>query len=233
MTCILLRADWPRLPGRQSLLSISFCGSSIADRSMRRISIILIPVALTVALVLGFYIWRTGDDVPALGRIVQTGTAKIGGPFVLIDQNGVRRASSDFRGRFMLIYFGYSYCPDVCPTTLSLMAEALDKLGSRASQVVPVFITIDPERDTPAKLKPYMASFGPRFVGLTGDLADIKKVANLFRVYVKKVSLSSGGYAMEHSSVIYLMGPDGKFVTYWDDTSIGPDKLAAELRARL
>jgi cytochrome oxidase Cu insertion factor (SCO1/SenC/PrrC family) len=200
---------------------------------MRRISIILIPVALAAALILGFYIWRVGDDVPALGRNVQTGTAQIGGPFVLVDQNGAPRASSDFRGRFMLIYFGYSYCPDVCPTTLSLMAEALDKLGSRASQVVPVFITIDPERDTPAKLKPYMASFGPRFVGLTGDLASIKKVADAYRVYVKKVPLSGGGYAMSHSSVMYLMGPGGKFVAYWDDTSIGPDKLAAEIRARI
>jgi protein SCO1/2 len=130
----------------------------------------------------------------------------------------------------MLIYFGYSSCPDVCPTTLSLMADALDKLGPRADKVVPIFITIDPERDTPAKLKPYVAAFGPRFVGLTADLATIKKVAGLYRVYLKKEPLPGGNYAMDHSSVIYLMGPDGKFIGYWDDTAIGPDKLAAELR---
>ena len=95
---------------------------------------------------------------------------------------------------------------------------------------MPVFISIDPERDTPARLKPYVASFGPRFVGLTGDLASIKKVAGLYRVYIKKEPLDGGNYAMDHSSVIYLMGPDGKFVGYWDDTSVGPDKLAAALR---
>ena len=82
--------------------------------------------------------------------------------------------------------------------------------------------TIDPERDTPAKLKPYVAAFGPRFVGLTGDLKTITKVADLYRVYIKKQPLENGNYAMDHSSVIYLMGPDGKFVGYWDDTSVGP-----------
>jgi protein SCO1/2 len=200
---------------------------------MRRLSILLIPIVLAVAVVSAFYISRASDTVPALGRNVQTGTAQIGGPFSLIDQDGVKRSSSDFRGRFLLIYFGYSYCPDVCPTTLSLMGDALDKLGTKADRIVPVFITVDPERDTPAKLKPYMAAFGPRFVGLTGDLASIKKVAGLYRVYIKKEPLEGGGYGMDHSSVIYLMGPDGQFVTYWDDTSIGPDKLAAEIRKYL
>lgn len=200
---------------------------------MRRLSIVLIPIVLAVALAAGFYTWRASESVPALGRTVQTGTAQIGGPFTLTDQNGSKRSSSDFGGRFMLVYFGYSFCPDVCPTTLSLMADALDRLGPSGSRVVPVFITIDPERDTPAKLKPYMASFGPRFVGLTGDLASIKTVAGLYRVYIKKEPLDGGGYGMDHSSVIYLMGPDGRFVAYWDDTSIGPDKLAAEIRARL
>lgn len=200
---------------------------------MRRLSLILIPVVLLLALTSAYFIWHAGDQRPALGRTQVSGTALIGGPFSLIDQDGVKRASSDFRGRYLLIYFGYTNCPDVCPTTLSLMADALDRLGTKANAVVPVFITIDPERDTPAKLKPYVASFGRRFVGLTGDLAIIKKVAGLYRVYVKKEPLQGGGYGMDHSSVIYLMGPDGKFVAYWDDTSIGPDKLARELRARL
>jgi protein SCO1/2 len=197
---------------------------------MRRLSLILIPAVLIVALVAGYFLWQASGNLPVLGRTVETGTAAIGGPFSLIDQNGTRRSSAEFRGRYMLIYFGYSSCPDVCPTTLSLMADALDKLGAKAGHVVPVFITIDPERDTPAKLKPYMAAFGPRFVGLTADLATIQKVASLYRVYLKKEPLPGGNYAMDHSSVIYLMGPDGKFVGYWDDTSIGPDKLAAELR---
>lgn len=197
---------------------------------MRRRSLVLIPVVLALALAGGYFLWQSSDNFPALGRTVETGTAEIGGPFTLIDQNGARRSSAEFRGRYMLIYFGYSSCPDVCPTTLSLMADALDKLGPGANKVVPLFITIDPERDSPAKLKPYMASFGPRFVGLTADLATIKKVAALYRVYLKKEPLPGGNYAMDHSSVIYLMGPDGKFVGYWDDTAIGPEKLAAALR---
>lgn len=197
---------------------------------MRRLSLLLLPLMLAVALTAGYFLWRASDTLPALGGSVVTGTAQIGGPFRLIDQNGVKRSSTDFRGRFMLIYFGYSYCPDVCPTTLSLMADALDKLGPQGDAIVPIFITIDPERDSPAKLKPYLASFGPRFVGLTSDLATIKKVAALYRVYLKKEPLQGGNYAMDHSSVIYLMGPDGKFVGFWDDTAIGPDKLAAALR---
>ena len=197
---------------------------------MRRLSLILLPAGLVLALIAGFFLWHAGDNLPAVGRNIETGTASIGGPFTLVDQTGAPRSSADFRGRFMLIYFGYSNCPDVCPTTLALMADALDKLGAEADKVVPLFITIDPERDTAAKLKPYVASFGPRFVGLTGDLASIRKVAGLYRVYLKKQPLEGGNYAMDHSSVIYRMGPDGKFVGYWDDTSIGPDKLAAELR---
>jgi protein SCO1/2 len=197
---------------------------------MRRLSLILIPAALVLALIAGYFIWHASDNLPALGRDVETGSAAIGGPFTLTDQNGVKRSSADFHGKFMLIYFGYSYCPDVCPTTMALMADALDKLGPKGDAIVPVFITIDPERDTPAKLKPYVAAFGPRFVGLTGDLKTITKVADLYRVYIKKQPLENGNYAMDHSSVIYLMGPDGKFVGYWDDTSVGPDKLAAALR---
>jgi len=197
---------------------------------MRRLALVLLPAALIAALIGSYFLWHLSDNRPGIGRIVETGTAKVGGPFTLIDQNGAKRASAEFRGRYMLIYFGYSSCPDVCPTTLTLMADALDKLGPRAAKIVPLFITIDPERDTPARLKPYMASFGPRFIGLTADLATIQKVAALYRVYFKKEPLSGGTYAMDHSSVIYLMGPDGKFVGFWDDTAIGPDKLAAELR---
>jgi cytochrome oxidase Cu insertion factor (SCO1/SenC/PrrC family) len=200
---------------------------------MRRLPILLLPLLLAVALIAGFFLWRASDDLPALGRVVGSGTPSIGGSFTLIDQDGHRRSSADFAGRPMLIYFGYTYCPDVCPTTLSLMADALTKAGSKGARVVPIFITIDPERDTPAKLKGYVKSFGPQFVGLTGDLATITKVAADYRVYFRKHPLDGGNYGLDHSSVIYLMGPDGKFVTYWDDTAIGPDKLADELRDRL
>jgi protein SCO1/2 len=200
---------------------------------MRRLPVILLPLMLIAAAIAGAAIWRLSDTLPGLGRVVGTGTPSIGAPFVLTDQDGHRRASSSFAGKSMLIYFGYTYCPDVCPTTLALMGDALAKVGPKASRVVPVFITVDPERDTPAQLKAYLRSFGPQFVGLTGDVKTIAKVAADYRVYARKHPLPGGGYGMDHSSVIYLMGPDGKFVTYWDDTAIGPDKLAEELRARL
>jgi cytochrome oxidase Cu insertion factor (SCO1/SenC/PrrC family) len=200
---------------------------------MRRLPVIFLPAALVLALVLGFVLWRASDGLPGLGRVVGTGTASIGAPFTLIDQDGHKRRSADFAGRYMLIYFGYAHCPDVCPTTLALMADALAKAGPAANRVVPIFITIDPERDTPAVLKPYVRSFGPGFVGLTGDLKTIIKTAGDYRVYVRKHPLENGDYGLDHSSVIYLMGPDGKFIAYWDDTAIGPDQLAAELRARL
>ena len=200
---------------------------------MRRIPIILIPVLLTASLVLGALIWQASDTLPGLGRVFATGTPAVGGPFALTDQNGKPRSSGEFRGRFQLIYFGYTYCPDVCPTTLALMGDALNKLGPARSRIVPIFITVDPERDTPAQLKSYLKAFGPDFVGLTGNVKVITRVAGEYRVYFKKHPLPGGGYGMDHSNVIYLMGPDGRFLAYWDDTAIGPDKLAAELRARL
>ena len=200
---------------------------------MPRLPLVLLPALLVIALVLGVLLWRAADDLPGLGRVFGTGTANIGAPFKLIDQNGAKRGSADFKGRFMLIYFGYAHCPDVCPTTLALMADALSKVGPKVGRIVPIFITIDPERDTPATLKPYVRSFGPQFIGLTGDLKTITKVAGDYRVYFRKHPLDGGNYGLDHSSVIYLMGPDGKFITYWDDTALGPDGLADALRDQL
>jgi protein SCO1 len=200
---------------------------------MRRLPFIVVPIVLVLALAFGVYLWRRADDLPGLGRVVGTGTPDIGAPFTLIDQDGKRRSSRTFAGKYMLIYFGYTYCPDVCPTTLALMGDAIEKLGPKGARVVPVFITIDPERDTPAQLKSYLKSFGPGFVGFTGDLKSVAKVAADYRVYFRKHPLDGGGYGMDHSSVIYLMGPDGKFIAYWDDTAIGPDKLADDIRAKL
>ncbi|HEY0106412.1 MAG TPA: SCO family protein [Rhizomicrobium sp.] len=200
---------------------------------MRRLPLVLIPVAMAIALALGVFLWRLSDDLPGLGRVFGSGTPSIGAPFTLIDQDGRRRASSDFAGRYMLIYFGYTYCPDVCPTTLALMDDALAKLGPGAKRIVPIFITIDPARDTPSQLKSYLKSFGPDFVGLTGSPQALAKAAAGYRVYSRKHALPGGTYGMDHSSVIFLMGPDGKFVAYWDDTAIGPDGLAEDLRARL
>jgi cytochrome oxidase Cu insertion factor (SCO1/SenC/PrrC family) len=193
----------------------------------------LIPYLLLVAALAGGLLWHESELVPGLGKSVITGQADVGGPFRLIDQNGKAVSDTDFRGRAMLIYFGYSFCPDVCPTTLGVMAQALDKLGpERARRIVPIFITIDPERDTPKVLGEYMKAFGPSFVGLTGSAAAIADAEKKYRVYAVKKPLPGGNYGMDHSSVLYLMGPNGKLVNFYDE-AISPDDLAKDLRQKL
>ena len=198
---------------------------------MIRTPLALVPYLLAVAAVTAGLLWHAGDALPGAGRLETMGEAAIGGPFTLIDEDGKTRRPADFRGRFMLIYFGYSYCPDICPTKLAVMADALDKLAG-ADRVVPVFMTVDPARDTPSVLKAYLKAFGPRFVGLTGDAKAVDSAARAYRVFYRKHPLPGGAYAMDHSSQIYLMGPDGKFIAAYDQT-FGPDRLAAELKRRL
>ncbi|MDE2183179.1 MAG: SCO family protein [Alphaproteobacteria bacterium] len=194
---------------------------------MIRTPLALVPYLLAAAMVAAGLLWHAGDFVSG----VQTsGVAEIGGPFRLTDQNGQVRTDQDFRGRFMLVYFGYTSCPDICPTTLAVMADALAKLHNGA-RVVPIFITVDPARDTPAVLKAYLKAFGPAFVGLGGSKGSVAAAAKQYRVYYARRPLQGGGYAIDHSNRIYLMGPDGKFVAVYDET-LGPDGLADALRKK-
>jgi protein SCO1/2 len=199
---------------------------------MIRTPLALILYLIAAVAVAAGLLWHASDSFSGANRVVSQGEALIGGPFVLTDQDGKTRRSADFRGRFMLVYFGYSYCPDICPTTLAVMADALEKLGPEAARVTPVFITVDPERDTPGVLKAYLKSFGSRFVGLTGDAKAVAAAARAYRVYYQKRPLKGGGYAMDHSSQIYLMGPDGKFIANYDET-LGPDGLAQALKKQV
>jgi protein SCO1/2 len=193
----------------------------------------LIPYLLLVAAMAGGLIWHESEAVPGLGRTVTTGQIAVGGPFTLTDQNGQTRASAGFKGKYQLIYFGYTFCPDVCPTTLAVMSQALDKMGMDGARIVPIFITIDPERDTPKVLKSYMDAFGPNFVGLTGSQSQIAAVEKEYRVYAKKQPQGGkGSYGIDHSSVIYLMGPDGRLVTFYDEL-VSPDALAKDLKAKI
>jgi protein SCO1/2 len=148
---------------------------------------------------------------------IGSGTALVGGPFTLTDQNGKRVTDQDFRGKYMLIFFGYTYCPDVCPSELQVMSAALDELGPEADKIQPIFITIDPARDTPETLKVYVSNFHPRMMGLTGSDQDIAAVAKAYRIYYAKAQGSENqkDYLMDHSSILYLMGPDGKFVKHF------------------
>jgi protein SCO1/2 len=155
--------------------------------------------------------------VPQAG-VVSVGKALVGGPFSLIDQTGRRVTDQDFRGRHMLVYFGFTYCPDICPSALQLMTAALDELGPKADKIQPIFITVDPERDTPEQLAKYVTSFHPRLIGLTGSLPEIQSVAKAYRVYFQKAkdeNSSADAYTMDHTSIIYLMGPDGGYVTHF------------------
>ena len=141
----------------------------------------------------------------------------IGGPFTLIDQNGRTVTSDSLKGKPTLIYFGYTYCPDVCPTSLLLMQTAIDKLGPDAAKKVNlVFITIDPERDTPKVLKGYVDNFGPTFIGLTGTPDQVAAAARAYRVYYQKVPGKDGApYLMDHSSIVYVLDRSGRFVTHF------------------
>ena len=152
----------------------------------------LIPaLGVLLAVIAAGVLWNAGNSIPRLGQTVVSGIADIGGPFMLTDQNGRLRTEKDFRGRFMLVYFGYTNCPDVCPATLNVMGDALEKLEDRSPRVAGVFITLDPARDTPEALKPYLHAFGRHVIGLTGSLnAGSASSAGIPRLFCKKPSVA-------------------------------------------
>lgn len=151
--------------------------------------------------------------------------------FTLTNQNGAEVTEKDFQGRYMLAYFGFTYCPDVCPTSLHTITTALDQLGADRSRIVPVFVTLDHIRDTPEEMADYVANFGDDFVGLTGTEADIARAARSFNVYYFAGEVD-GTYTVEHTSYYYLVSPEGKTIKYFD-YGTSPDAMAEELRAIL
>ena len=181
---------------------------------LSRIALVAAFVLLAVAV--GFGV-RAFLRAGAPSAAVVSGAALIGGPFNLVDQDGRARSDADFRGRYLLVYFGYTYCPDLCPTELQTMSAALDLLGDKAAKVQPLFITIDPERDTPAVMKEYVSHFHSSLVGLTGSPLQIAAAARAYRVYYAKAPAAdgSGEYLMDHSGFVYLMAPDGHYITHF------------------
>ena len=158
--------------------------------------------------------------------------AAVGGPFHLQDQNGKPVSDADMKGRPFLVFFGFTHCPDVCPTTLFDISEVLKRLDRDADRAGALFITVDPERDTPAVLKDYLASFDPHLRGLTGDPAAVQAALKAYRVYAKKVPLQGDDYTMDHTAVVYLMDRDGRFVAPFN-LKRTPEAAADELRRYL
>lgn len=153
----------------------------------------------------------------------------LGGAFALVDGDGRQVTDQTFRGKWLMVFFGYTHCPDVCPTTLSDIAQALDQLGPLASQIQPLFVTVDPERDDPATMRDYTQAFGTRILGLTGSPAQIAAIAKAYHVYYAKHPEGTG-YSMDHSAIVYVMRPDGTpagFLT----PDIGASAIADKLKA--
>jgi protein SCO1/2 len=153
----------------------------------------------------------------------------IGGPFRLVDQSGNAVTQEDLKGKPSLIFFGFTHCPDICPTALFDMSQVYKALGRDGDRVAAFFVTVDPERDTPDVLKEYLSSFDPRLRGLTGDPASVAAMEKAYRVYSKKVPLEAGGYTMDHTALVYLMDKQGRFVAPFN-LKRKPDESAAELR---
>jgi protein SCO1/2 len=187
-----------------------------------------IAVTLLIAGIVGYAMNRSFTN----SKVSGTGEALVGGPFQLTDHTGKAVTDQDFLGQNLLIYFGFTYCPDVCPTELAKIAAAVDLLPEDAN-VTPVFITIDPERDGVEEVKAYAEAFHPKMVGLTGTLEQIRAVAKAYRVYYAKATGSDAtDYLMDHSSIIYFMGKDGKYIAHFTINTT-PEEMAERIREAL
>jgi protein SCO1/2 len=201
------------------------------NRSLLRFTLFSV-LGLVVA---GLFAWQYGFLSPDGRRSGGTGIASIGGPFTLTDHTGKTRTEKDFRGKLMLIYFGYTYCPDVCPTALQVMSVAVDGLGDKAAAVAPIFITVDPARDTVSHLENYVKNFQDGMIGLTGTEEQIRKAAKVYRVYYRKAETGENkgkDYLMDHSSVVYLMDREGRYVTHFTHQSQS-EEIEATIRKLL
>lgn len=205
----------------------------MTDRTLqpnsRTLRVILILSAFMAALagVFALIVALSGREPPRLSA-----ASAVGGPFRLIDHNGRAVTEADVKGKPHLVFFGFTHCPDVCPTKLFEVSEVLGKLGPDAAKVGALFVTVDPERDTPEKLKDYLSSFNPHLTGLTGDANAIAAITKAYRVYYKKVPLDAGGYTYDHTAIVYLLNKNGEFVAPFN-LNRRPEEAAADLRRYL
>src|ERR1700690_3469121 len=181
-----------------------------------------------LVLFIGVILYATGNL--SSGGVI--GPSAIGGPFTLIDQDGKPITDKALLGHPSLVFFGYTHCPDICPTTLFEMSEVMQALGPDADRIGALFITVDPERDTPAAMKDYLSSFDPHLRGATGDAKAIDAAEKAYRVYAKKVPTDKGDYSMDHTALVYLMDKQGRFVAPFK-LNRNPEEAAADLRQYL
>ncbi|GIX11444.1 SCO family protein [Elioraea sp.] len=204
-------------------------------RWLRTIRLVAYGLAALLAVGTGAALWLRHDAgvEQRLGGMAVPPSVSIGGPFTLTDHTGAAVTEASYRGRLMLIFFGFTHCPDVCPTELQVIAEVLDALGEDAARVAPLFVTVDPERDTPEALTRYVALFDPRIIGLTGTPEQIAAVARAYRVYYAKVHPPGATeYTMDHSSFVYLMDAEGRFAGLFRHGAPAAE-IAAAVRAQL
>ena len=189
---------------------------------------LVVVTAFTASLLIGLLVmlWAMG------GVRGVTAPAAIGGPFQLVDQSGATVTEKNLQGKPSIIFFGFTHCPDVCPTALFEMSEILRAMGKDADRVNAYFITVDPERDNKEAMKDYLSSFDPHLKGLTGDPDSVAKVLSAYRVYAKKVPLKDGDYTMDHTALTYLMDRDGRFVAPFN-LNRKPEEAAADLKKYL
>lgn len=198
--------------------------------SKTAIQALLVALIAAVAAAAGVYLWRAGDDVRQTAETRSAGKALIGGPFALVDHTGTARTEKDLLGKFAVVNFGFTNCPDVCPTTLQTISDALELMGPSAQRIRPVFVSVDPDRDTPERLTTYREAFDERILMLTGSEAAVARAAKAYKVgYSRMKPAEDGSYMVNHTALIYLMGPDGGYITHFP-FRIAPDKLAAALK---
>lgn len=184
--------------------------------------IIWIVLFFTAAGGLGFYLYDKIEERVVAQENKSTGAAHIGGYFALRDLSGAMVTPHQFQGRYMLVYFGYSFCPDICPTSLENMSDAMERLGLESAKVQPIFITVDPARDTREQLEVFMKEFHPSFKALTGSQSAVNRAMKAYKVYAARADEGDGeNYLVDHSSIVYFMGPEGKFVTHFTHQTPG------------
>lgn len=189
------------------------------------ILLVISAFAAGLVLFLGVFLYATGN----VGTGGGSTASAIGGPFKLVDQNGKTITDQDMKGKPFLVFFGYTHCPDICPTTLFEVSELMRALGTDADRTKAMFITVDPDRDTPPVMKDYLSSFDPHLIGATGDAKAVDAAEKAYRVYAKKVPTKDGDYSMDHTALIYLMDKQGRFVAPFS-LKRSPEAAAADLR---